>query len=134
MELLDLSFKVLKGRISILVLPIALSLWLASCTYENELELYPEIAGCDTANVTYSGDISQIVSANCNVCHSGSAPPSNVRTDNYEDLKIVAENGLLLNVVNHAAGFPAMPKDKPKLSDCDILKITIWVQDGALNN
>ena len=105
-----------------------------SCYYDDVENLYPQIGGCDTTNVTYSGTIAQIMSNNCNSCHSGSAPESNVKTDNYTDLKTIADNGKLWGVVNHENGFSQMPKDRPKLSDCDLSKIRIWIEDGALNN
>jgi hypothetical protein len=104
------------------------------CYYDDEENLYPQIGGCETTNITYSGTISQIMSGNCNSCHSGSAPEGNVKTDNYTDLKTIADNGKLWGVVNHETGFSQMPKDRPKLSDCDLSKIRIWIDGGALNN
>lgn len=106
----------------------------SGCYYDNEFDLYPELRECDTANVTYSGVISQIMSVNCNECHGSVVAENNVRTDNYSGLKTIADDGRLLGVINHSSGYPAMPKDKPKLSDCDIKKISIWVAEGAPNN
>jgi hypothetical protein len=104
------------------------------CYYDSEEELYPSISNCDTTNVTYSGVISDIMYVNCNSCHGPVAPESNIRTDNYTDLKTIVDNGKLLNVIMHSSGFPAMPKDRPALSDCDISKIQIWITAGAQNN
>ena len=104
------------------------------CYYDDEANLYPEIGGCDITNVTYTITISAIMSNNCNACHSGSTPESNVKTDNYNDLKIIVDNGKLSGCVNHDSGFSAMPKDRPKLSDCDLSKINTWIIDGASNN
>jgi len=121
-------------RLIMLTSAIAVMIGLNGCFYDNEMELYPEIPGCDTTNVTYSVTISAIMSGNCNACHSGSAPQANIKTDNYADLKTIADDGRLPGVIKHESGFPAMPKDRPKLSECDITKITIWINRGALNN
>jgi hypothetical protein len=129
--------KKVKNKIPNGVVIILILLGLVSfngCYYDSEEELYPQAGSCDTTNVTYSGTISQIMSGNCNSCHSGSAPESNVKTDNYTDLKTIADNGKLWGVVNHENGFSQMPKDLPKLSDCDLSKIRIWIDGGALNN
>lgn len=104
------------------------------CYYDNEIELYPSITDCDTLNVTYSGVISPIMSVNCNSCHGEVDPSGNVRTDNYNGLSIIANNGKLWGVVNHENGFVFMPKDRPQLSECDLKKIKIWINAGALNN
>ena len=88
---------------------------------------------CDTSNVTYSGDISQIISANCLVCHSGSSASGTpqVSLDNYSGTKVVASNGKLLDVVNFI-NKPMPPSGK--LDDCSIAKIRIWVNAGSPNN
>jgi hypothetical protein len=105
----------------------------SGCYYDDEDNLYPLAGSCDTTNVTYSGTISLIMSGNCNSCHGGSSPQANIKTDSYTDLKIVVDNGKFWAAVNHESAFP-MPKDLPKLSDCDLSKIRIWIDGGALNN
>jgi mono/diheme cytochrome c family protein len=107
---------------------------LSGCYYDDEETLYPQVAGCDTTNVTYSGTISAIMAGNCNSCHGESAPQAGIKTDNYTDLKTIADNEKLWGVVNHLSGYSPMPKDRPKLSDCDLNKIRIWIDGGALNN
>lgn len=118
--------------------PVVLMLFglltLNSCYYDDEETLYPQSLACDTTNVTYSATISAIMSSNCNACHSGSAPQANIKTDNYTDLKDIADNKKLWGAVNHLSGYSPMPKDRPKLSDCDLDKIRIWIYEGALNN
>lgn len=113
---------------------IAGFLGLNGCYYDDEDNLYPQIGGCDTTNVTYSATISTIMSSNCNSCHSGSAAQAGIKTDNYTDLKTIADNGKLWGAVNHETGFSPMPKDRPQLSDCDLSKIRIWIDNGSLNN
>lgn len=107
---------------------------LSSCYYDNEEDLYPQPVDCDTLNVTYSQTIAPIMSTNCNACHGGSAPNANVKTDTYNDLKIIADDDRLWGVVNHESGYSPMPKDRPKLNDCDLKKIRVWLDNGALND
>lgn len=118
----------------VFVLVIAGIMSFSGCYYDDEENLYPQVGGCDTTNVTYSSTVSGIMSSNCNSCHSGSTPEGNLKTDNYSDLKTIADNGKLWGVVNHESGFSQMPKDRPKLSDCDLSKIRIWIDGGAQNN
>jgi hypothetical protein len=125
------KFQILKS--SIFFAAIALMLGLGGCYYDDEANLYPQIGGCDNANVTYSGTISVIMNSYCNACHNGTAEPFNIITNNYSDLKTLVDNGKLWGAVNHESAFP-MPKNGPKLSDCDLSKIRIWIDGGALNN
>lgn len=105
-----------------------------SCYYDNEETLYPVAADCDTLNVTYSATIAPIMNTNCNFCHGGSSPLAGINTDSYSGLKDVVDNGRLWGAINHNSGFSPMPKDRPKLSDCNLDKIRIWIDEGALNN
>lgn len=107
---------------------------ISSCTYDNVEDLYPQIVECNTINVTYSETMVSIMSANCNFCHGGSDPLANVRTDTYDGLKIIADNGRLWGAVNHESGYSPMPKDRPKLNDCDLKKIRVWLDNGALDD
>lgn len=118
----------------VIILLVGVMLNFTGCYYDDVETLYPQVAGCDTTNVTYSGTISVIMADNCNSCHSGSAPQAGIKTDNYTDLKTIADNGKLWGAVNHESGYSPMPKDRPKLSDCDLNKIRIWIDGGALNN
>jgi hypothetical protein len=114
---------------------ILLMSFLTGCYYDNEETLYPAGSStCDTTNVTYSLTISSIMSTNCNACHSSAIASAGVKTDNYAGLSIIALNGKLWGVVNHDAGYPPMPKNGTKLSNCDLSKINIWIKAGAPNN
>jgi|SRR5688500_14222365 len=104
-----------------------------SCTYHNEEELYPAET-CDTTNVTYNATILPIVTQNCYECHSGSSPVSGILLEGHSNLKAMIDAERLLGAIKHQTGFSPMPKDRPSLADCDILKIEKWVLDGALNN
>jgi mono/diheme cytochrome c family protein len=89
---------------------------------------------CDTSNVTYSGTIVTILQTNCLGCHSSSGSGGGVLLNNYSNVKNWINNGRLWGAVNWNAGYSAMPKNGSKLSDCDIKKIGIWIQQGAPNN
>ena len=103
---------------------------LNSCYYDSEEELY---GTCNTTNITYSQNITNIFLNNsCMNCHgnptSNGAPFSLVT---YADVKAQVDAGRLLGAINHELGFAPMPKDAPKMSQCDIDKVTAWVAAGS---
>lgn len=104
-----------------------------SCTYHNEEELYT-IEPCDTTNVTYSENINAILSNKCNACHSKSSALGGVVTENYDDLKTIVNDGRFWGTINHLKGYEKMPKGLNKLSDCELKKIEIWMDNGAPKN
>lgn len=115
------------------------SLSLFSCSRNNETDLQAvdpvsSPAVCNTANMKFSTDIAPILQVNCNSCHNVSRPLGAVITDNFNGVKMIAENGTLVGTITHASGFSPMPKGKPKLADCDINKIKAWVAQGTKNN
>jgi len=117
-----------------LLLAITLTGALHSCYFDNEETLYPGDGSCDTSNVTYSSTVAVIMGEKCNSCHGGTFPEAGQKTDNYNDLKSLADNGKLWGTINHESGYPAMPKGKPKLRDCELRKIRIWLDNGAPND
>jgi hypothetical protein len=88
---------------------------------------------CDTLNVTYSAVIFSIIANNCRSCHSGSGASSGIHLENYTDIKIIASNGLLVDVIYARNGKPLMPLNNA-LPTCPKKQIEIWVQKGANNN
>lgn len=88
---------------------------------------------CDTTSIQYEADILPIIQSNCYGCHSeeSSASGMGIVLEGHANLKAKADAGILLGVINHSSGFPAMPKDGAKLSQCNINKITAWVNGGA---
>lgn len=121
----------LKILMSILLVATVL---MQSCYYDNEEDLYPESATCDTTGVTYSATIAPIMEANCNSCHNAVLPNAGVITDNYSDLKVIADNGQLRGATHHEQGYSPMPKNQAQLPGCDLAKIRIWLDDGAPDN
>lgn len=115
-----------------------ITLWIAgfmsSCYYDNEEDLYPKQTACDTTNVTYETKIAPIMQNNCNSCHNQVTANAGVVTDNYNDLKTVAENGQLWGAVNHEPGYSPMPRNGEQLPECELKKIRIWIDNGAPRN
>ncbi len=108
-----------------------------SCTHDTEsISDLGNSNNCDTTNVTYSVSIKGILENNaCLSCHSGTAVDGgNVVLDNYSGISQYAANGKLYGALNHESGYPAMPKGGDKLSDCNLRKIKIWIDDGFQNN
>jgi mono/diheme cytochrome c family protein len=115
----------------------ASALWLgtSSCSYQNEEELFgPPQSTCDTLSVTYSGTIAPLMAQNCQRCHGPTRRESGVVVTSHHDVQTLGRTGQLLGTITHRAGYPAMPQDGPKLSDCDINKVRIWVRAGMPDN
>lgn len=108
---------------------------ITSCYYDNEEDLYQYIkTDCDTANVTYSLSIAPIMQTYCNGCHSASAPSAGIITSTHAGLQVIAQSGSLYGSMTHASQYSPMPKDSPKVSDCMLSKLRIWIAAGAQNN
>ena len=90
--------------------------------------------GCDTSAVTFNAVIKPLIQNKCQGCHQGSSPGGGIDLSAYAGIRAVAIDGSLLGTINHSAGWSAMPKNGNKLPDCDIAKIRIWINAGALNN
>jgi cytochrome c5 len=110
-----------------------LLLSLTSCYYD-KAELLQTVNDCDTSNVTFAVTIAPIIQSNCQGCHSGGAPASNISLTNFAEIKAAADNGSLMGSIKHLQGFSAMPKGGNKLSDCDINKLEIWISKSTPNN
>ena len=126
----------MKSSNTLLIITILLFA-VSSCYYDVESQLYP--AGgtsCDTTNVSYSVTIKNVLQNNaCFSCHSGSgAPGGNIVLDNYNSIKLYAQNGRLYGSLNHDPGYAAMPQGGNKLSHCDLTKVKIWITAGIPNN
>lgn len=116
-----------KGVVGLLLISIILIL-LPHCYYDSEEYIYGK-TNCDTTNISYTNNITQIMNQHCNSCHNQSSPSGNVVTDNYNSLMIIVNNGRLWQTTNSGS----MPKSG-KLDDCTIKKIKIWIDNGATNN
>jgi hypothetical protein len=108
----------------------------SACYNDTEQELYGTPV-CNLENITYSIDIAPILSKNCYACHSQTTAPGNgagIVLEGYDKVTVAVENGLLIESITHGPDASPMPKNAPKMSDCNINKIEKWIADGALNN
>lgn len=103
------------------------------CYYDIEEDIYPSIE-CMTSEMSYSADILPIIKTDCYTCHSTAANFGNVILEGHEQLVNYVNDGSLLGVIKHQAGFSPMPKGGAQLLECEIEKVEAWIQDGALNN
>lgn len=114
---------------------------LVSCYNDNLSEMTPSsgVAGgsCDTTGVmTYSAHVSVVLKTNCgtsNSCHS-IRNTSGYDLSSYQGVKAVAASGKLISSITWTGSATRMPESGPKMSECNILKIQKWVDQGALDN
>ncbi len=113
-------------------------LFLNSCYYDSEEYLFPELnSGCDTTNVTYSTTIQPMLQSYCYSCHRNSVASGSgggIKLEDFNDVKIAADNGSLLGSISHNNGYSPMPKGGTKLADCKITQTHVWIENGALND
>jgi len=105
---------------------------LFSCYYDNEEELLGENAPvCKLEEVTFSGDIEPIVAQSCaiNGCHLPGGAGNGVFLT-FEGILAKVTNGSLQNRVVQERTMPP----NASLSDCEINKISFWINQGAPNN
>ena len=125
----------------LLFLLTLVSFLFVSCYYNNLTEIYPggDVSlECDSnaATITFQKTIQPILSANCgtnNSCHNSSS--SNPKLSSYEGVKIVADNGRLVQAINHTGLASPMPKNSNTvIPRCARAQIEQWVLTGAQNN
>ena len=114
-------------------LTFLLLFFLAGCYYDIEEDLYASI-DCQKIDMSYQSDILPIIQNNCYVCHDAKSNFGNIILEGYDNLKNYADNGFLLGVIKHEAGFSPMPQNNNQLLECEIEKIESWISDGARNN
>jgi len=91
-------------------------------------------SNCDTTLFAYTADIKPIMSTYCNGCHQGTSPSAGINTSTHAGLSAIVFNGKLVGSIYHLAGFSAMPKNQPLMSNCFRTKISKWALAGAPNN
>ena len=109
-----------------------------ACYNDNKEDLYTNFTGnCDTAETSYSGFVKPLITANCTQasCHNSNDKAGGRDLTIYQQVKDVAlsNNGILIGRVTGTGG-PLMPQGGPKLPQCDIDRLQIWVDNGAPNN
>ena len=111
---------------------IAFLLFQTGCITKTNLDGYPEIS--------FLNDIQPILTGNCNQqgCH-GLVNPGEFTLNSYEDVMHYVKAGdargstLYLSVTGRTEEFmPPAPANR--LSDTQLSKIFIWIEQGAKNN
>lgn len=106
----------------------------SSCYYDKEELLYGN-AVCDTTGtISYANKVVPILQQQCYSCHSGSSPSGNIYMGNYTTDGVIASNGKLMGSISHASGYVPMPQGAPKLTDCQIATVRLWIEQGIKNN
>jgi mono/diheme cytochrome c family protein len=123
--------------LSFLITAIVCSVTIPGC-YNDKADLIIPNNNCDTAKaISYRTDVVNILQQNCYICH-GSDKFSTLGGDHelqsFSVLQEMVANGKLLKAINHEPGAVPMPYGGGKLSDCEIMTITAWVNRGAPNN
>jgi hypothetical protein len=120
-----------------LIIAAATILALGGCYNDKYEELYPlGSVVCDTNVVTYAADIKPILDSKCSTtgCHDAVTASGSYDFTAHSGVQPAALNGKIAGSINWTTGFSAMPQAQPKLSQCDIDKITRWINQGAPNN
>lgn len=118
-----------------LIIPLGLLLF-ASCYNDKEDELYPKPSGsgntCDTANLSFATHIRPIINTSCAGagCHDAVTKSFGHDLSSYNGVVTAVNSGRLLGAIRHDANFQPMPKGLPKLGNCEISKISAWVNQG----
>lgn len=109
-------------------------LFLTSCYYDNYEDLYRNIPNqCDTSAVSYAIDIEPWVNNTCVTCHNASIAVPVMDLSTYEGVK--ANAAKMLDRVSQPEGSALlMPQGGPKLDQCKIDKLSVWIQMGSPNN
>ena len=109
-----------------------------SCEYENEEDLIAEMNEqgmmntCDDENVTYSGQISQIVARSC--AKSGCHVPGGFGNGNFQDFGELQQRALNGRIEERAIITREMPLDGMSLTPCEIKQLQAWIDQGAPQN
>lgn len=103
---------------------------MAACGDDEEEE--PMAMDCMTDGVTYNNDIATILDSNCanTTCHNDTDEANGFSVETYFKAAAAAQFNNFLPSINHEDGFSPMPRGSEKLDQCDIDKITAWIDAG----
>lgn len=124
----------MKKAFSIIFILISISI-ISSCYYDNFEELYPGSGlTCDTSiSVTFAANIKPIMESNCGsnngACHNaGGAGFWNLNS--ISDINSAIADGVFIESIMHTGSASPMPKNLPKMDDCNIALINKWLTTG----
>ncbi len=119
------------NKLVVLTAALAFTL-MVSCVSNNEEDLPKNLGGCDSLSVTYTKDISVMISSStCLSCHSAQTANGGIILETYHDVSGHAEK--MLTSLSWLPNEPAaryMPPGGPKFSECNISKIRAWIAAG----
>ncbi len=108
---------------------------ISSCYYDNFEEINPG-AGltCDTSiTVSFATNILPIMQSNCgtnnSACHNASGAGF-YQLDNIAGIDAAIADGKFIESIKHENGVSRMPKNSPKMDDCNIALIDKWLSTG----
>ena len=106
---------------------------IVSCGDKEEEE--EEMEGtCMTDDLTYGNFAADLINGSCATsgCHNADANSNGTfPMNNFETVSTAVDNGRILGAINWEDGFSNMPKGGDQLSDCNIEKMTAWINAGA---
>jgi uncharacterized membrane protein len=86
---------------------------------------------CGNAETSYAKDVKPILDANCaSSCHSAKKKSDGIDLSSYETVKDIAGRKSFLGAIRHESGYTPMPKNRGKLDEASIQKISCWVENG----
>jgi hypothetical protein len=122
-------------KLTVIIAFFITALLVATC--KHEVPLTDEGNPADTCGITeftYSGAVVPLMTTYCTRCHNATTTRGGIDLSNYNGVKTVALNGRLLGSIKKVTGYKPMPPGTTRLTDCQILQIEKWVQDGTPNN
>lgn len=119
-----------------LLLLAGLLIFVSSCYYDNEADLYAlyNNGDCQTANISYSSTIQPLLNSQCISCHGSGLAEAGIRLDSYNAVIIQANNGKLYGTMAHSQGFSAMPPSGARIPACTLQQLQTWITAGTPNN
>jgi len=103
-----------------------------SCAYDNAQDLVA--VPCDTSAVTFSQDISVIITQQCLSCHNDNNATAGLSLEGHEKSSTAALLYTFMNRVERSMGDALLMPPTGPLSDCDQSKLRAWIAEGAPNN
>ena len=99
------------------------------CINEKQ-EVLPLCKADTDVKITYQNDVKEIISKNCNSCHSNKNHLGGVKLEDFNDVLFWAKSGELYDQIIPLGGNPPRMPRGSKMSDCDISTINKWINQG----
>lgn len=108
---------------------------ISSCYYDNFEEINPGAGlSCDTSGtISFATNIKPIMESNCgtnnSACHNANGLGS-YQLDNIAGIDVAIADGKFIESIKHIGSVSRMPKNSPKMDDCNIALIDKWLSTG----